>query len=437
MNIAFAHANMDFDCFGSLLLVKKLFPDYRLVRSSRIQPAAQNIYDFYAYSFDFLTLKDISGEKIENIIIVDTCMAARVSEYFSHIKNCTPAIRIFDHHRLDNCDIPGAFVEGGNFGSTTTLLGKMAMEKGITLSNEEATIAMTGIYADTGRLLYENVTKADYEVSAWLLDMGASLKLVKAFLESVKEDEQIAVFNQIRPIHCSIQGHSLILSFLELEKNVAGLAEVVEKIMDVQNPEAYFAVFSIPAEKRVLLIARSQNEHIDVEELLAVYGGGGHQLAASAKITCQDGKDFFDAFRLFLDYALKPAARAKDIMTKYVFLIHESTSLMEASMYLERLDITAVPVAGAEGNISGFISLRDIMKGRKLGKMQSPVKAFMSKPVIYAGSTATIKDIEKVFFKNKISYLPIIDNGKLLGIVSRWDYLQFKRRSSANHAGLR
>jgi hypothetical protein len=32
VNVAFGHTNMDFDCLGSLILVKKLFPDYRLVR---------------------------------------------------------------------------------------------------------------------------------------------------------------------------------------------------------------------------------------------------------------------------------------------------------------------------------------------------------------------------------------------------------------------
>jgi CBS domain-containing protein len=34
---------------------------------------------------------------------------------------------------------------------------------------------------------------------------------------------------------------------------------------------------------------------------------------------------------------------------------------MDASMFLERVDLTAVPVVDKEGNVSGFISLRDIM----------------------------------------------------------------------------
>ena len=301
MNIAFGHTNMDFDCLGSLILVKKLFPDYRLVRSSRIHPAAQNLYDYYENYFDFLRPRDISGEKIENIIIVDTCTAARVSEYFSNIHNSSPSIRIFDHHNTENCDIADARIESGSFGANTSMLGKIAMQEGVVLGSEEATIALTGIYADTGRLIYENVSRDDYEVSAWLLDMGASLKLVKSFLETVREDEQITVLNQLRPTRCSIQGHVILLSYLELEENVSGLSAVVEKIMDVQNPDAYFAVFSVPKEKTVMLIARSQKKSIDLDALLSVYGGGGHQLAASAKITGKDGKEFYNDFRIFLD----------------------------------------------------------------------------------------------------------------------------------------
>ena len=428
MNIAFGHTNMDFDCLGSLILVKKLFPNYRLVRSSRIHPGTQSVFDFYGKYFDFLEPKDISGEIIENIIIVDTCMSGRVGEYFSHIRNSNPGIQIFDHHQIESCDILGAKVEGGKFGANTSYLGKMAMEKGIVLEPEEATIALAAIYADTGKLIYENVSREDYEVSAWLFDMGASLRLVKSFLDVVKEDKQIEVLNQLRPQMHSIQGNMILLSYIELEENVSGLSAVVEKIMEIQNPDAYFAIFYVPKDKTIFLIARSQKEKIDLHTLLSVYGGGGHQFAASAKIMGRNGHEVFEEFFSYLEHSLEPAARARDIMTKNVFTIHETTSLMDASIYLERVDLTAVPVVDKHGDISGFISLRDIMKGRKHGKMHAPIKAYMSTPLISIGSTATVREVERIFYKHKISHLPILEEGKLLGIVTRWDYLQFQKR---------
>jgi tRNA nucleotidyltransferase (CCA-adding enzyme) len=430
VDIAFGHTNTDFDCLGSLILVKNLFPGFRLIKSNRVHPSAQNMCDYYEYFFDFISARDISEEKIDNIVVVDTRTAARVSEYFSCVKNSNPSIRVFDHHNTEICDIPGAVLKEGCFGANATLLGKMAMAEGITLGSEEATIALTAIYADTGRLIYENVTRDDYEVSAWLLDMGAALRLVKNFLETVTEDDQIDVLGRLAPEACTIQGNVILLSYLELEANVAGLAAVVEKIMDVRSPDAYFAVFSIPSDKTVLLIARSQSRKIDLQALLSIYGGGGHQLAASARITGRGGREFFEEFKSRLEHSLEPAARATDIMTKNVFTIHETTSLLDASMFLERVDYTGVPVVDKEGGVSGFISLRDIMKGREHGKMQAPVKAYMSKPAISVGSMATMREIERIFHKEKIGHLPILEGGKLMGIVTRWDYLQFQKQNS-------
>jgi tRNA nucleotidyltransferase (CCA-adding enzyme) len=162
--------------------------------------------------------------------------------------------------------------------------------------------------------------------------------------------------------------------------------------------------------------------------LLSVYRGGGPQLAASAKIINREGPEFFRDFRYFLDYALEPAARARDIMKKDISTVHEKTTLIDASIFMEQADLTSVPVLSSEGYVTGLISLRDIMNGRKHGKMQAPVTAYMSRPVISIGSNATMREIERIFYKHKINYLPIIDNNKLLGLITRWDYLHFQKQ---------
>jgi tRNA nucleotidyltransferase (CCA-adding enzyme) len=430
MNIAFGHTNMDFDCLGSLIFIKKLFPDYRLVRSRLIHPIAQNLYQFYEQYFDFLNPKDLEGETIENIIIVDTCAAQRVSEYFSYIRNSDPNIVIYDHHQALSANILGARVENGDFGANTSFLGKMAMERGIQLQNEEATIALTGIYGDTGKFSYENVRKEDFEVAAWLVGMGASLALVRSFLETVAEDDQVAALNQALQAKTvrSIQGHRILLSYLELAENVQGLASVVEKIMDLERPDAYFAFFHMPKGKTTILIARSRKKKIDLHELLHVYGGGGHQMAASAKLTNREGRDFFNEFCLHLEKSLAPATRAGDIMTKTTLAIDENATLLDASLLLETEDLSGVPAADGQGQVTGFIGLENIMKGRKAGAMKAPVRAYMSKPAITAEASITMREVERIFYKHHIGRLLIVEDGRLQGILTRWDYLQYQKR---------
>jgi tRNA nucleotidyltransferase (CCA-adding enzyme) len=426
---------MDMDCLGSLLLVKKLFPDFRLVKSNQIHPAARKLYNLYQKYFDFLSPADLERETVERIIIVDTCTFSRVKEYFNHIKRSDPTVRIIDHHTMEKCDILGAEVEGKAVGATVTYLGKLAMERGVSLLPEEATVALAGLYSDTGRLLYENVRREDFEVAAYLLDMGASLRLVKSFLESIIEDEQILVLNQLFLVVKTriIQGHAVLVSLLELEENINGLNAVVEKVMDVENPDAYFAFFAIPKKRAVILIARSRKEKIDLHALLQRYGGGGHQAAASVKIANREGADFFDEFLSYLEASLKPATRARDIMTREVLTVGENMTLMEASRFLEEIDHTGVPVLNSQGVVSGFLSLRDIMKGRRAAQMHAPVKAYMTRNVVTSDDAITMREVERLFFKHHISHIPIVNpGGALLGIVTHGDYLKYKKHQPAS-----
>jgi tRNA nucleotidyltransferase (CCA-adding enzyme) len=225
-----------------------------------------------------------------------------------------------------------------------------------------------------------------------------------------------------------IQGHLVLLSFLELDANVSGLAAVVEKVMDIENPDAYFAVFSIPKTNTVLLIARSQRSSIDLHGLLHVYGGGGHQSAASAQIKNSEGAAFFEEFLSYLESSMSPAVRAGDIMTREVIAVHENQSLMEVSRMMEESGHSGMPVLNGGGGLSGFIGLKDIMKGRRAGAMNAPVSAYMIKPAVSAQATVTMREVERMFFKFHIGRLPIVQDGALVGIVSRWDFLQYQKR---------
>jgi len=305
----------------------------------------------------------------------------------------------------------------------------LMLRKGITLGSEEATICLTGIYADTGRFIYENVSREDLEVAAWLLDMGASLRLVKGFLDTIRDDEQIAILNQLLLLVQKklIRGHEILISYLEINENIPGLAPVVEKIMDIENPDAYFAIFYVRKTKTILIIARSQKHIINLHALLSAYGGGGHELASSLLLREQEGPRFYEEFLHHLHNSLPSAIRVKDVMTKKVFTLNEDNTVMNASIYMEEINHTGLPVKNKEGKLTGFISLRDIMKARRASRMNSPVSAYMTKGLICSHPDITMREAERLFYKHRIGHLPVMDGETLIGIVTRWDLLEYKK----------
>jgi tRNA nucleotidyltransferase (CCA-adding enzyme) len=114
-------------------------------------------------------------------------------------------------------------------------------------------------------------------------------------------------------------------------------------------------------------------------------------------------------------------------MTQQVYTIKEDVSLMEASRFLEKIDHTGVPVLNGQGIVSGFLSLRDIMKGRRSSQMHAPVKAYMTRNVVTADGYITMREVERLFYKHHIGHIPIVEEGKLLGIVTHGDYLQYQK----------
>jgi tRNA nucleotidyltransferase (CCA-adding enzyme) len=65
------------------------------------------------------------------------------------------------------------------------------------------------------------------------------------------------------------------------------------------------------------------------------------------------------------------------------------------------------------------------MKGRKAEQMHAPVRAYMTKKTVTISKHATIRDVEHLLYSNNIGHLPVIENGKVTGIITRWDYITF------------
>ncbi len=425
---------MDMDCLGSLALARNLYPDHQLVASRHIHPVAKKLFNLYEKYFSFLTSKDIKGAEVESLVVVDTRSKKRISEYTNLFASWPEKIIVYDHHPSDSNDIETDDLRFRNYGSNTTILGLELMERNMSITPDEATIALTGIFADTGNFTHENVTIEDFRVAHYLMNQGAEIAVIREFLKTLKEEYQLTMFHEIlnRLVYKEMKGHLVVFSFMELEKQVSGLASVVEKVFEVENPDALFAVFSFLKSKSSIVIARSQKEEINLHELMGGLGGGGHAMAASAQFKDRYGREVFDDLVSYLEENVIPAVTAENIMSQNVEIIDENWTLKDASIFLESINHTGAPVANGDGKIRGFITLRDIMKGRKANQMHSPVRGYMTVNVIKAEKNTPIREIEKLMYSNDIGHLPIVEDDKPVGIISRADLLNFIKHHRPN-----
>src|SRR6056297_1570434 len=429
MKIIVGHSNMDLDCLGSIVLAKYLFPDHKPVKSRLVHPVAKKLQNLYQNQLNFLNPKDLKGEHIEKMVLLDTRTYSRVKEYFEFIHNDDIEYEIFDHHPNDEVSFPNAQLHALPCGSNTTQLGLEVMRRGIQITPEDATIALSGIYADTGNFTHENVVQKDFEVSGFLIEAGASLKLVKTFLTPLAGKYQITLFHELlnRLEYRTIHGHQVITSYWEIETESEGIGAVVEKVFEVENQDVYFGVFHFSRKMKTLIIARNQKDNIHLNEILKDFGGGGHEKAASATVKNENGKAVYGNLLMYLDKILAPAVTAAEIMSRPVKVIAQSASLIEASKYMEEISHTGLPVVGTDHHLVGFLTLRDIMKGRRAGQMHAPVKGYMNSRLITAAPEVTIRQIEELLFGNNIGHLPIIYDEKIVGIVTRADYLNYRK----------
>lgn len=433
------HSNMDLDCFGSIALARYLFPGYTSLQSRHVHPVARNLATMFRNHLELMAARDFRGRRVDHLVVLDTRSRDRVQEYLDLFEGAPGRIEVFDHHPGDSRDIPGATIHECTLGSNTTFLGTLVMERGLRVAPDDATIALTGIYADTGNFTHGNVASEDFQVAAYLLDCGGSVKLAKTFLSPLREREQIAMFHQVLDTlaHHRVRGHSILLSYNELEGPIQGLSPVVEKIFEIENPDAYFAVFFFRHNDSVLIISRNQKEAIELDRIMGAFGGGGHSKAASATVKKAVGREVLRTLVDFLESSLRPAVTARDIMTPDVQVVRESTSLREAMRFLEETNHTGFPVVNDDGSLVGFMTLRDIMKGRRADQMHAPVKGYMTRKVIHASPSATFREMEDLLLTGNIGHLPILEDGELVGIVTRTDYLAFRREEKERARAVR
>lgn len=117
--------------------------------------------------------------------------------------------------------------------------------------------------------------------------------------------------------------------------------------------------------------------------------------------------------------------KAKDIMTKDVVSVDPEATLEDAIRILLSSKISGMPVCDKERRVLGVISEKDIVSFIFSGNVKTTkVKEAMSTKITSFPPDADIDKISLTMGEKVIRRVPIIENGKLVGIISRRSILR-------------
>jgi len=127
----------------------------------------------------------------------------------------------------------------------------------------------------------------------------------------------------------------------------------------------------------------------------------------------------------------------KDVMNKEVVVVKPSVTIREASQFMSRLHIGSLVVVDETG-IVGIITERDILISVAEGKDhdQTQVRDIMTRNVITIDPNKTVEEAVDLMVQHRIKKLPVVRDGKLVGIITASDIIVVEPKLIQNIASL-
>jgi tRNA nucleotidyltransferase (CCA-adding enzyme) len=418
------HINADFDSLASMLAAKKIYPNAKIVF-----PGSQEktLRDFFVqstfYIFEVERLRDIDLNAIGRLILVDTRQRSRIGKFETIVDRDDLDIHIYDHHPPSTDDLQGSVEVVREVGAATTLMTEILQEKGIEITPEEATVMALGIYEDTGFLTFSSTSAEDFHAMGYLRSKGTRLNIISDMIVRELTSEQVFLLND------------LITSARKVQ--IKGVEVVVAKasadhyvgdfailVHKLRDMENIDVLFAMARmEDRVYFVARSRIEAVNVGDIAMAFGGGGHTTAASATIKDLTMIQVEEKLIETLRIKISPKQHARDLMSFPVKTIEADKTIEAAETIMAIMNVNVLPVMD-NGNLIGCISRMVVQKAKFHGLKKLAVRDYMTSDFDTATPDTSLDEVRRVIVEGNQRFLPILDGDKLVGAITRTDILR-------------
>ncbi len=427
--IVVGHANPDFDAYAAMVAATKLFEDTRAVY---LGSQNANVREFHNLHEDFVAFTDLRSldlDAIERVIMVDTREPSRVGELRSVVEREDVEVIVYDHHPAQSGDVRPAQDHSMDVGATTSILVHEIRDRGVPLTPLEATVMLLGIHEDTGSLTYPGTTAYDVEAAAFLMGAGAEMEVLNQFLSRALTPEQRTVLDGLLD--------TLEVWDIHGQEVAVGSASASEYIDSASVLTHYIcedlgyrvAIALVSMPERLQVVGRSRLADVDIGAVLKHIGGGGHPQAAAAALRNATIDEVLPRLREALEKEVAPPLRAGDIASAPVRSIDPQTSMAEAAHIMATWGHGGLPVVDG-GRLVGLVTRKDVDKAARHGLAHAPVTGFMARDPITVGAGADLVDLERLLVRTGIGRVPVVEGGVITGIVTRKDLLRAEHGES-------
>jgi CBS domain-containing protein len=124
-----------------------------------------------------------------------------------------------------------------------------------------------------------------------------------------------------------------------------------------------------------------------------------------------------------------------------VVTIEPNRTIAEAVSLLVERHIGSVVVAGGDRDVLGILSERDVVRvlaAKGNAALDEPISRHMTTRVVTCSSLSAIVEVMEKMTEGKFRHLPVIDEGRLVGIVSIGDVVKHRLAEiEAEHQAMR
>ncbi|SDI26336.1 CBS domain-containing protein [Alteribacillus bidgolensis] len=430
MEIILTHDQVDFDALASMVAASKLYPQAAMVLPKQQSEQVRHYLALYRDNFNFSAENDIDWEKVSHVILTDVAHLSR-TEARSTLPSGIP-ITVYDHHPLleeDKQEHVTYVVE--KTGAAVTILIEEIIKQQMEISSYEATLFALGLYTDTGSFVYPDTTVRDLKAAVFLKEKGMQLDLVQQFSEetltSIEQETFQAYLSSAENVEA--EGLHMVIASLTADRFIGNLNVITSRVLETTGADTVITVTSM--KNKIFIIGRSSSDRMNLLPVIKHFHGGGHEKAASASVKERSISSVIKEIKELLSSSISSAVRADFLMSAPVKTVLQNTTINEAKNQMLYYGHNGFPVVDENGKLIGIISRRDVDKANQHNLGHAPVKGYMSTSPVTITKHTSFEQIQQLMIQYNIGRLPVIENEKIIGIVSRTDVIEYMHNRSS------